>query len=156
MAAGSAVPPRGPSSSSSSSSHRDQVVVDGVVVEEATGVSATYTSFTARQRPQHWGLDETRTFYGALRQCGTDFTLMTGFFPAASGRRGRTRRQLKSKFLAESRKNPKLVNLALRNRTALDVAVFDAPVRDAVSAALTAPEPLPAPLRRHWRPFCTT
>ena len=93
---------------------------DGAIVEDASGVTATYTSFTARQRPQHWGVEETRTFYNALRQCGTDFTLMTGFFPAGGGgQRGRTRRQLKSKFLAESRRNPKLIELALKNRIPL-------------------------------------
>ena len=106
-----------------------------LIVEEASGVTATYTSFTARQRPQHWGVEETRTFYNALRQCGTDFTLMTGFFPAGNGQRGRTRRQLKSKFLAESRRNPKLIELALKNRIALDVSVFGPGAEEAVQKA---------------------
>jgi hypothetical protein len=108
---------------------------EAAIVEEASGVTATYTSFTARQRPQHWGVEETRIFYNALRQCGTDFTLMTGFFPAGSGQRGRTRRQLKSKFLAESRRNPKLIELALKNRVALDVSVFGPGAQEAVQKA---------------------
>ena len=108
---------------------------EATIVEEASGVTATYTSFTARQRPQHWGVEETRTFYNALRQCGTDFTLMTGFFPAGNGQRGRTRRQLKSKFLAESRRNPKLIELALKNRIALDVSVFGPGAEEAVQKA---------------------
>lgn len=70
-------------------------------------VGASYNSFVNRRGPQHWTLDETKQFYEALRQLGTDFCAMEAFFE------NRTRKQLKRKYRTESTKNPKLVEMAL-------------------------------------------
>ncbi len=61
-------------------------------IEEGLNPTATYSSFQNRSKTANWGMEETRTFYHALRQCGTDFSLMQAFFP------NRTRKQLKFKF----------------------------------------------------------
>jgi hypothetical protein len=49
-------------------------------------------------------VEETKTFYRALRQCGADFGMMQHFCE------GRTRAQLKRNFQVESRRNPRLVD----------------------------------------------
>lgn len=83
--------------------------MEDVVVEDNGLITATYASFLTktRQKPKQWTVEETSLFYVALRQCGADFTTMESFFE------NRTRRQLRRKYLAESRKHPKLVDLAL-------------------------------------------
>ena len=53
----------------------------------------TYQSFSKSKKGNAWGLEETRQFYGALRQCGTDFTVIQTLFPT------RNRRQMKLKFM---------------------------------------------------------
>mmetsp|Transcript_22976 Transcript_22976/g.41012 ORF Transcript_22976/g.41012 Transcript_22976/m.41012 type:complete len:696 (+) Transcript_22976:388-2475(+) len=69
-----------------------------------------------------WGVDETKAFYRALRQCGADFGMMQHFCE------GRTRAQLKRKFKVESRRNPRLVDMSLDPKYArtvkLDLSVF--------------------------------
>jgi hypothetical protein len=59
-------------------------------------------------RPLHWDAGDTRIFYDALRQVGTDFNLMRSYFDHR-----RTRRQLKRKYQSELVKNPDLVERAL-------------------------------------------
>ena len=51
-----------------------------VVEEESAGITATYTSFRKHPKAQTWTMAETRRFYWALRQCGTDFSTMESFF----------------------------------------------------------------------------
>ena len=84
----------------------DSVVEDS---SSATGeVGAPYSSYlTPRGRPRQWGVAETRAFYRALRQCGTDFNMMRAFLGE------RNRPQLLRKFKRECKMNPKLVDLAL-------------------------------------------
>ena len=55
---------------------------------------ANYSSYrvTSVLSSAKWGVEETRTFYSALRQVGQDYSLMQTFLP------GRTRKQLKMKF----------------------------------------------------------
>jgi Myb DNA-binding like len=68
------------------------------VVEEeghTTIVGASYNSFVARRKPQHWAVEETKLFYNALRQVGADFVTMEAFY------RNRTRKQLKKKYQIE-------------------------------------------------------
>lgn len=62
------------------------------VVEEKSR-KTTYQSFSKVKRGTLWGIEETKHFYDALRQCGTDFTIMQGLFPS------RSRRQMKLKFM---------------------------------------------------------
>ena len=81
-------------------------------VDEESGMTSTYSSFTDRTRTERWGIEETRRFYKGLQQCGTDFTLMLAQFP------GRTQKQLKNKFRKETKERPELVNMALDPRVA--------------------------------------
>eukprot|EP00850_Spirogloea_muscicola_P004390 SM000019S04934 [mRNA] locus=s19:29026:30919:- [translate_table: standard] len=76
-------------------------------VEESGGRlnSATYAS---RQLPEKWSFEDTELWYQAVRQFGTDFTLIQHLFP------GRTRRQIKSKYLNEDRNNPQRVVEAIK------------------------------------------
>ena len=78
-----------------------------------------YFSFLRRRKSFRWGLEETRSFYKALRQVGTEFSLMQSFFP------GRTRKQLKAKFQKEERAHPELVKKALDVTVPLDTTAFD-------------------------------
>lgn len=75
--------------------------------------SAALIGFASRRINERWGLEETRRFYAALRQCGTDFTLMQSLFP------GRSQRELKNKYLREERYHSNLVEMALEPRVAL-------------------------------------
>jgi len=77
------------------------------VHEGAGEMTATYTSFTDKLKSKRWSIEETKLFYNALRQVGSDFSTMMAFFP------DRDRRQLRNKFKRESRKNPRLIKLAL-------------------------------------------
>ncbi|KAI2510550.1 Myb DNA-binding like [Fragilaria crotonensis] len=94
------------------------------VVEEeghTTIVGASYNSFVARRKPQHWAVEETKLFYNALRQVGADFVTMEAFY------RNRTRKQLKKKYQIELVKNPRLIELALdpRNKLPVDLSIFN-------------------------------
>lgn len=81
-----------------------------IVEEEAhmAAVGASYNSFVTRRAPQHWTVEETKQFYEALRQVGTDFGVMEMYFKG-----DRTRKQLKRKYQIEMTKNPALVEQAL-------------------------------------------
>jgi transcription factor TFIIIB component B'' len=85
-------------------------------------IKAKYDSYTAtaRTKPNRWSVEETKAFYTALRQCGSDFSMMQMFLP------GRTRSQLKNKFKTESRRHPRLVDMALnpKSQVKLDLSVF--------------------------------
>jgi hypothetical protein len=78
-------------------------------------VGASYNSFVNRKGPRHWSVDETKRFYEALRQLGTDFCSMEAFFE------NRTRKQLKRKYTAELTKNAELVEMALHPKYQKDV-----------------------------------
>ena len=100
----------------------NNVVDEGETPARLGAIQARYDSYTTtpRQKPARWSVDETKLFYRALRQCGTDFTMMQMFLV------GRTRSQLKSKFKIEGRKNARLVDMALnpRSKVKLDLSVF--------------------------------
>lgn len=72
----------------------------------------TIPDLVSRRMSERWGLEETRRFYAALQQCGTDFTLMQSLFP------GRSQRELKKKYHREDRFHPSLVAMALEPRAA--------------------------------------
>ncbi|KAL3781533.1 hypothetical protein ACHAW5_005430 [Stephanodiscus triporus] len=98
------------------------VIDEGENAGRLGAIQARYDSYTtnARTTPARWTPRETRTFFDALRQCGPDFGLMQTFCP------GRTRMQLKRKFKVESRKNARLVDMALdpKCKVKLDLSVF--------------------------------
>ena len=82
-------------------------------------VGASYNSFVNRKGPQHWNAEDTKRFFEALRQLGTDFCSMEAFFE------NRNRKQLKNKYRAELIRNPALVELALHPKNKNKVGKFD-------------------------------
>ena len=76
--------------------------------------SATYANYTKAEK---WTKEDTEFFFQALRQFGTDFSLIQRLFP------GRSRRQIKKKYLVEDKTNPARVEAAIRNLNP-DVALY--------------------------------
>jgi hypothetical protein len=76
--------------------------------------SATYANYTKAEK---WTKEDTEFFFQALRQFGTDFSLIQRLFP------GRSRRQIKKKYLVEDKINPARVEAAIRNLNP-DVALY--------------------------------
>jgi hypothetical protein len=58
-------------------------------------------------------LFDINSLFQALRQCGTDFSLMQAFFPR------RTRKQLKNKFFREEGHHPELIKATLNSQLPL-------------------------------------
>mmetsp|Transcript_8767 Transcript_8767/g.12499 ORF Transcript_8767/g.12499 Transcript_8767/m.12499 type:complete len:582 (+) Transcript_8767:15-1760(+) len=112
----------------------DREMGGAVVEEETTGIQATYNSFTTRQKTTRWTIEETRKFYISLRQCGTDFSTMESFFNGSDDENKRNRKQLKSKYKRECRKNLHLIDMAMdpRVQLPLDMSVFGELDMDAV------------------------
>ena len=98
----------------------DAVIEEGENDGRLGAIQARYDAFTTNPRtvPTRWSAKETRAFYDALRQCGTDFGLVQMFCV------GRTRMQLKRKFKVESRKNPRLVDMALDPKCKVKLGEF--------------------------------
>jgi len=122
----------------------------GSVIEDDSSsqigaIQAKYDSFldVPRASNARWSADETKRFYHAMRQCGTDFSMMEMIMP------GRKRAQLKKKFKVESRKNPRLVDLALdpRCKIKLDLSLFgqDLEIPDEVPPIGVTPSDSPSP-----------
>ncbi|KAL7469026.1 hypothetical protein ACHAXS_009270 [Conticribra weissflogii] len=122
----------------------------GSVVEDDSSshvgvIQARYDSFldVPRASNARWSAEETKRFYYAMRQCGTDFSMMQMIMP------GRKRAQLKNKFKVESRKNPRLVDLALdpRCKIKLDLSQFgeDLEIPDEVPPIGVTPSDSPSP-----------
>lgn len=93
-------------------------------VVESVHATATYSSFLKRRPSSSWGVEETRQFYAALRQTGLQFTMLQAFFP------GRTRQQLKKKYLKEQQTHPELIELAINSAQPLDLTPFEAQLGD--------------------------
>lgn len=68
--------------------------------------SCTYANYTKAEK---WTREDTEFFFQALRQFGTDFSLIQRLFP------GRSRRQIKKKYLMEDKMNPGRVEAAIKN-----------------------------------------
>ncbi len=95
------------------------------VVQHHSSSASSTTAGTANnainsRAPQHWNVEDTKLFYEALRQVGTDFGTMTSYFP------NRNRKQLKRKYQIESAKYPNLIELALHPKVQkeIDLSVF--------------------------------
>ncbi|EDO16728.1 hypothetical protein Kpol_1003p33 [Vanderwaltozyma polyspora DSM 70294] len=82
--------------------------------------SATYgkNSYT-----DPWTNEELIKFYKALSMWGTDFNLISQLFPY------RTRKQVKSKFINEEKRNPVIIELALRSRLPPDFDRYCAEIK---------------------------
>jgi len=94
--------------------------------EDDTQLNATYGSFRHVRKAVKWGVEDTKQFYFALRQCGTDFEMMAKFFKKGD----KDRKHLKKKYKKELRFNEHLVDLALSNRLELDLSVFEVDVNN--------------------------
>jgi len=75
-------------------------------VEEA-GTRLNAATYANRIAPEKWTAEDTSLFYRAIRQFGTDFSLIERLFP------GRSRKQIKRKFKTEEALNPSKVEAAL-------------------------------------------
>ena len=65
-----------------------------------------------------WTQEDTDLFYKYLKMCGTDFSMISKFFP------GRTRKMIVNKFHCEEKKGKREFLDALNNPMSLDVATF--------------------------------
>ncbi|XP_054813271.1 transcription factor TFIIIB component B'' [Prosopis cineraria] len=69
-----------------------------------------YQSFMDKKPRGKWSKQDTELFYEAVRQFGTDFSMIQQLFP------GRTRHQIKLKYKQEERQHPLLLSDAVNNR----------------------------------------
>lgn len=75
----------------------------------------TSQSFSKREKVPKWDAEQTARFYEALSMFGTDFEIISRMFT------GRSRRQMRNKYLCEERKNPGRITNALRTRISIDI-----------------------------------
>jgi hypothetical protein len=80
-----------------------------------TGRHLTSHAFVKTTGNNRWKSQETVQFYEALSMCGTDFSLISMFFPHKS------REQIKGKYKIEERTNPDKVAIYLKNRKPIDM-----------------------------------
>lgn len=78
----------------------------------------TSRSYTRVAHTDAWTHDEIIQLYRALSTWGANFTFISQLFPH------RTRRQVKRKFAAEEKKNPQLVELALRRKLPMNIEEY--------------------------------
>ncbi|EPS70590.1 hypothetical protein M569_04171, partial [Genlisea aurea] len=82
---------------------------DAAAVEDAT-LYFNYQTYMDKPRPIRWSKQDTETFYEAIRQFGTDLSLIQQLFP------GLTRQQIKLKYKKEERQHPFRLHEAVTNR----------------------------------------
>jgi hypothetical protein len=75
---------------------------------EESGNKLSAFSYSGYLTPEKWSVKDTETFFKALQQFGTDFGLIQKLFPK------RQRKQIKSKFRREEKKNPDRIEDALK------------------------------------------
>ncbi|KAL1748983.1 hypothetical protein HDZ31DRAFT_28633, partial [Schizophyllum fasciatum] len=100
-------------------------------------------TYTKKVRGSRWSAEETDLFYDALRQYGENYELIAIMLP------GRDRKSCQNKFKAEDKKNPHLINAALKNSVPIDMQTlsritgkdFSGPTPE-----IRAPTPPPAPV----------
>lgn len=109
---------------------RDQREVEEIVKD----FSRPTTSVTHRrnEKAARWSAEETTRFFVKLGEWGSDFNLISQFFP------GRTRRQIKNKFKLEERNNPTKIHLALARK--LDISIDQFKTKEGSSVMDTAKE----------------
>ncbi|KAL3520331.1 hypothetical protein ACH5RR_018480 [Cinchona calisaya] len=78
-------------------------------VEENSGYF-NYQTYMDKTPIARWSKQDTELFYEAVRQFGTDLSMIQQLFP------GRTRRQIKLKYKKEERQHPLMLREALSNR----------------------------------------
>lgn len=88
-------------------------------VFESLVPTSRYSSFKNQKASTHWGIEETKVFYKALSQCGTNFSLLQSFLP------NRTRNEIKNKFHREEKAHPELINNFIHSASPLDITPFN-------------------------------
>jgi hypothetical protein len=97
-----------PSISLRQTSHPDPVKVS------KKGISKRVIESKKRLPSTIWSDEETKSFYFALYQFGTDFSTMEGVIP------NRIRRQLYLKFKIEERKNPIIIDSLMSRKSSFE------------------------------------
>ena len=100
----------------SAAAEKDAGLSDFKRVEE-NGTRLNSSTYMNRAKAEKWSKDDTELFYRAMTQFGTDFSLIARLFP------GRTRRQVKRKYLIEDRADPRRVERCISNRET-DPAIY--------------------------------
>lgn len=100
----------------SAAAEKDAGLSDFKRVEE-NGTRLNSATYLNRAKAEKWSKDDTELFYRAMTQFGTDFSLIARLFP------GRTRRQVKRKYLIEDRADPRRVERCISNRET-DPAIY--------------------------------
>ena len=77
---------------------------------EESGTRLNSATYSNRAKAEKWSKEDTELFYRAMTQFGTDFSLIARLFP------GRSRRQVKRKYLIEDRADPRRVEQAIKSR----------------------------------------
>ncbi|CAA0814331.1 Homeodomain-like superfamily protein [Striga hermonthica] len=83
----------------------------GSPIAEDTTEFFNYQTYMDKTPSTRWSKQDTELFYEAVRQFGTDLSMIEQLFP------GRTRRQVKLKYKKEERQHPMRLRDALTNRT---------------------------------------
>lgn len=74
----------------------------------------TSHAFVKSIGPNRWSREDTEKFYNALSMVGTDFAILSLFFPK------RSREQIKGKYGVEEKTNPNRITAALANKRPID------------------------------------
>ena len=77
---------------------------------EESGTRLNSATYSNRAKAEKWSKEDTELFYRAMTQFGTDFSLIARLFP------GRSRRQVKRKYLIEDRADPRRIEQAIKSR----------------------------------------
>ncbi|KAI1006607.1 hypothetical protein K3495_g1612 [Podosphaera aphanis] len=86
---------------------RANAVEEEVIEENDFSRVVVSSDYLKRERSQHWNALSNELFWKGLSMFGTDFEMIAKMFP------DRSRRQIKLKFNAEERKNPRRLNRVL-------------------------------------------
>eukprot|EP01090_Pellita_catalonica_P021270 TRINITY_DN7919_c0_g1_i1.p1 TRINITY_DN7919_c0_g1~~TRINITY_DN7919_c0_g1_i1.p1 ORF type:complete len:220 (+),score=57.41 TRINITY_DN7919_c0_g1_i1:3-662(+) len=90
------------------------------IVYEGPNTAISPTVYCSKRTPsKRWTYEDTNRFYEALRECGTNFSMIEMLFPE------RTRRQIKNKFKREERDNPQTIEEALTQHTPITTERFE-------------------------------
>jgi len=94
----------------------------------------TYRSAAKKRRPSPWTDEQTEEFYQLLRKWGGNFEVISRALP------GRTRKDIKSKFLKEDKRNPTRMTRVLRESTTMSETQVDELIAIAPDDGLTPEE----------------
>ncbi|EFX64268.1 hypothetical protein DAPPUDRAFT_118337 [Daphnia pulex] len=97
--------------------NKSQLASYAPIVENNT-TNVNYGSWRKNPRAESWNKKETAKFFIALQMFGTNFSLMTPYFP------GRDRVQLKNKYKKEEKENKEMIDKYLYNPKPFDPTHF--------------------------------